>query len=72
MELAMMGPPAPAPQAPPPPPTDEGGAAVAAGAAGAEAPEALWVRQQRAKNWFSAENALRVYNLVGGRWGWLD
>lgn len=67
MELAMMGPPAPAPQAPPAPPNDEGGAA-AAGAAGAEAPEALWVRQQRAKNWFSAENALRVYNLVSG-WG---
>lgn len=60
MELAMMGP-------PPPPPAntnenDEGAAAAA------ESPEAVWVRQQRAKNWFSAENALRVYNLVGG-WG---
>lgn len=49
MELAML----PAPAAPPGTAPGEG-----------ESPQEAFMRQQRAKNWFSAENALRVYNLV--------
>lgn len=50
MELAMMG----APVIPPTP-----------GSGKEESPQEAFIRQQRAKNWFSAENALRVYNMVG-------
>jgi hypothetical protein len=50
MELAML----PAPASPP-------GTVITEG----ESPQEAFMRQQRAKNWFSAENALRVYNLVG-------
>lgn len=60
MELAMMGAPTPAPALAP------GNNNENENETEVESPQEAFVRQQRAKNWFSAENALRVYSLVCG------
>ena len=70
MDLATMGPPPPPPLPRPPPLSSDASEeeranveAMTASVAGMAAEAFAW--QERAnKNWFSTENALRIYNMV--------